>query len=394
MPLDVAMSNGRIDETGRDLPPIGDDVVEDCSGLVVLAAPVEPHAHLDKALSGFRAPNPLGDLDGAIAAWHAHWPSLTHDDLVARAGAAVERMVLHGTTTIRTHVDVGAGVGLNAVEALIDVRDVMRARGLADLQIVGLVSVPMTGVEGAAQRDLLAAALDLGIDAVGGAPYRDPSPIEALTMLVDAADRHGLPLDVHTDETLHPSVLTVVELADLAAARGMGGRVTASHCVSLGVQPAAVQEKVAARLAEVGVAVVALPQTNLYLQSRAVTTSPARGLTAVRALLDAGATVAAGADNVRDPFCSMGRLDALETAALMVMAAHLTPADAWSTVTDGARAALGLPVVSISPGSAAEVLAVEGHSLADAIAAGGEARLVVHGGRVVARTTVDRRLLA
>ena len=112
----------------------------------------------------------------------------------------------------------------------------------------------------------------------------------------------------------------------------------------------------------------------------------------MRALLDAGATVAAGADNVRDPFCSMGRLDALETAALMVMAAHLTPADAWATVTDGARAALGLPAVSLLPGSPAEVLAVEGTSLTDAIAAAGERRVVIHDGRVVARTAVSRQL--
>jgi cytosine deaminase len=116
-------------------------------------------------------------------------------------------------------------------------------------------------------------------------------------------------------------------------------------------------------------------------------------LPAVRALLDAGVAVAGGADNVRDPFCSMGRLDALETAALLVMAAHLTPADAWTAVTDGARAALGLPAVSIAPGSPAEILAVEGASLSDAIAGAGQGRIVVHAGRVVGRTFVSRNLV-
>ena len=44
-----------------------------------------------------------------------------------------------------------------------------------------------------------------------------------------------------------------------------------------------------------------------------------RGLTAVRALLDAGVVVAAGADNLQDPFNPLGRACPFETAALMVL---------------------------------------------------------------------------
>jgi cytosine deaminase len=111
-------------------------------------------------------------------------------------------------------------------------------------------------------------------------------------------------------------------------------------------------------------------------------------------LLDAGVVVAAGADNVRDPFCSMGRLDALETAALMVMTAHLTPAEAWEACTTAARRVLGLPAVAVAVGSPAELLIVEGASLADAMAGAGERRIVIHQGRVVATTQVERRLHA
>ena len=38
--------------------------------------------------------------------------------------------------------------------------------------------------------------------------------------------------------------------------------------------------------------------------------------------------VAAGADNIRDPFNPLGRTDPLETASLLAAAAHLTPAQA------------------------------------------------------------------
>jgi cytosine/creatinine deaminase len=272
------------------------------------------------------------------------------------------------------------------------VRADVAARGLADLQLVALVAAPLTGDAGREHRRLLDQALDLGVDVVGGAPYRDPDPEQCTRLALDAARRFGAAVDLHSDETLDPAVLDVRHLARLAGAEGIDGTVTASHCVSLGVQPESVQAAVAAELADAGVAVVALPQTNLYLQGRSQRVAPPRALTAVRSLLDAGVTLAAGADNVRDPFCAMGRLDALETAALLVMTAHLTPEEAWQACTSGARAALGLPPVTVAAGSLAELLAVEGASLADAMAGAGERRIVVHRGRVVARTEVDRRL--
>jgi cytosine deaminase len=390
----VDPASGTITSTGPALSPEGFAEVVDCSGMVVLAAPVEPHAHLDKALSGLRAPNPAGDLEGAITAWHAYWPQLTHEDIVARATAAVEAMVLRGTTAVRTHVDVGAPLGLRAVRALLAVRDDIHARGLADLQLVALVSIPLSGSEGAEHRRLLDEALALGVDAAGAAPHRDSDSVEATRLAFDAAERYQVAVDLHTDETLDASALGVRDLARMADDRGLGGTVTASHCVSLGVQEPAVQAMIAAELAAAGVAVVALPQTNLYLQSRGHPVAPPRGLTAVRALLDAGVTVAAGADNVRDPFCAIGRLDALETAALLVMTAHLNPQDAWEACTTAGRKVLGQPPVAVAAGSPAELLAVEGASLADAIAGASERRIVVHRGRVVASTQVQRQLFA
>jgi cytosine deaminase len=102
--------------------------------------------------------------------------------------------------------------------------------------------------------------------------------------------------------------------------------------------------------------------------------------------------VAAGADNVRDPFNCVGRSDALETSALLIMAAHLTPAEAWAAVAGDARRAMGLPAGALEPAAPAEILAVAGTSLADAIARASEHRYVIHHGRCVARTEVHSEL--
>jgi cytosine deaminase len=386
-------ATGTIVAAGRALAPQPGDEAIDCTGLVLLPAPAEPHAHLDKALTAEVVPNDAGDLEGAVVAWHAHWPTLTEDDIAARARRAAEELVAHGTTAIRSHVDVGVGVGLKAVRPVIALRDELRAQGLADVQVVALVSNPRTPEEDAQLRRLRAEAMELGCDVVGGCPHLHHDPIACTRDAFATAEQLGKPIDLHTDETLRPEALYLPEFVRLVAESGFAHGATASHCCSLGVQGAQVQAEVARACAAAGVAVVTLPQTNLFLQSRGIVTAPPRGLTAVRALLDAGAIVAAGADNVRDPFNGVGRSDALETASLLIIAAHLTPVEAWHAVSNGARRAMGLPEVTLRAGSPAEVLAVRGLSLADAIARGSEHRIVVHAGRCVSKTEVASSLL-
>jgi cytosine deaminase len=136
------------------------------------------------------------------------------------------------------------------------------------------------------------------------------------------------------------------------------------------------------------IGIIANPITNLYLQGWEHEHSAPRGLTSARALLDAGARFAAGADNVRDPFNPVGRSDALETASLLVTAAHLTLDEAYAAVSTGARDVMGLPVAGAFPGAAAEFLAVRAASLAEAIADASPERYVIHRGSLVAQSTL------
>jgi cytosine/creatinine deaminase len=360
----------------------------DLSGYLVLSAPAEPHAHLDKALTSHIVANPTGDLAGAIEGWVAYFPTLTVDAMAERAEQAALELVASGVTAVRTHVNVHEGIDLKAVEALLHVK--ARIGHLIDIQIVSLTGW-VTGPHGPANSALLRASLDLDPSIiVGGCPHLDIEPLAASDIALDLAGENGRMLDLHTDETLDVSHLELRYLAERVKATGFTGHVAASHCVSLGMAPPEVQAAVAAEVGAAGVAVITLPQTNLFLQARGIAVGPPRGLTAIRPLLNAGATVGAGADNVRDPFNSMGRSDPFETAALLVMAGHLLPEEAWSLVTDGARRSMGLQPVTVSDGSAAELIAVRGASIGDAMAKADQERIVWHHGRVVARTTVTR----
>lgn len=393
--VDVHIAAGRIvavTETGSTSRPGA--VHHHLERRLLLPAMAEPHAHLDKALVAATTRNETGDLYGAMEAMERAMVAgrFTRDDLVGRASTALEMLVGHGVTAVRTHVNVGAGIGASLVEAIADVR--VGFAGLIDVEIVSLTHTPLTGADGAQNRAALVAALSAGADMVGACPHLDGDPVGCIAVVFDAAEDAGVAVDLHTDETLDPGMLTLRDTARVVQERGFARRVAASHCVSLAMQPIEVQRGVAAEVAAAGIAVITLPQTNLYLQGRGVETAMPRGLAPIDVLRDAGVLVAAGGDNVQDPFNPIGRGDPLETAALLVLAGHQLPEVAYRMVSNDVRGVMGAQRVEMRVGDPADLVAMRVGSEREAIATASRDRLVFKAGRLVAssmsQTTIHR----
>ncbi|MDG4663722.1 cytosine deaminase [Mycobacterium sp. 236(2023)] len=350
----------------------------DLRDFVLTAAAAEPHAHLDKALSYSELKPPIGDLHDAITAWRAGSVQLDEHSFLRRALATTESMLRNGITAIATHVDVlGDDDPLRAVRALAEVRHGLR--GLVDLQLVVLATPATPGA-------LIEAALDAGADLVGGAPHIADDPVAEVTKLLDIAEKHGVGADLHIDEFLDGDHLTIEAYADRVADWPAGRIRRAGHCSRLSTLPPEDLHRVAGALARASVSVIALPITNLYLQGRHGPSAGRRGITTIDVLRDAGVLVAAGADNVRDPFNPVGRTDPLETASLLVTAAHQTPSAAMQLVTDAARTAIGLEPAGPQVGARADFLAVRGDDLVETIATAPSDRVVIVNGTPVART--------
>ncbi len=363
---DVRLRAGFIVEVGAGLATASGDEVIDLDGYLLLPSPVEPHAHLDKAFLADTISNPTGDLIGAIEAMEAAARSFSVADTTRRAVQAIELMAANGYTAIRTHVDVTEATGLQPMEAVLAAR--VATAHLVDVEIVALCGHPVLGVEGAAHRSLLADAMEMGADLVGGCPHLEPGSVdEATAYLLQAATDRETGVDLHTDETLDAGVLGLADLARHVLA-GFVHPATASHCVSLSMLPEARQRDVAEQVAAAGIGIVALPQTNLYLQGRDHAQATPRGITAIAALRAAGVAVAAGQDNLQDPFNPLGRGCPLDIAALMVLASHLSPDDAYRTVSEEARRVVGREAVSLTVGSPADLLAVRADTIRQALA--------------------------
>jgi cytosine deaminase len=386
--VDLVIDDGAITSLSPagSVPP-GGPGSHDLGCRLVLPAMAEPHAHIDKALTADVVPNPRGDLAGAIDAWISASLAgqFTHEDMVARATAALERLLVSGTTAVRTHVNVGGGIGASYVVA---VKEAVAAfDGLMDIQIVALTHQPITGRDGAENRKALLQAVEVGVDLVGGCPHLDPDPAGLIANAIAVATDAGIGIDLHVDETLDRSMLTLPLYARAIEESGFAHSASAGHCVSLSMQSLNVQQAVAAQVAAAGISIIPLPQTNLFLQGWDHPVGMPRGVTPIDVLRQAGVLVAAGADNVQDPFNPVGRSDALETAALLIMAAHQLPDVALELVTNAPRQVLGLPRVDFAPGDPADLVAIAAPTVRGAIADAPRDRLVFRRGRLVARST-------
>lgn len=347
----------------------------DLRGFVLLPAPADAHAHVDKSRTWEVAKAPHGDLPQAVAAYHAFSHSETEADIAARARATLLEMLQWGTTAVRTHVNLRHGDDpLRGVRALLRVRE-----ELSELMDIELVSLPDDTTSDAVIED----AFSAGVDLIGGAPHLAPSPSDELERLIAIAERIGAGIDLHTDEALtgEPTIAAFARRV-----RDWDRNVSAGHCVRLGTLAHDDLGPIIGDIVESDIGIIALPITNLYLQGWDHPVSTPRGLTALRPLIDAGVRLGAGADNVRDPFNPLGRCDALETVALLVTAGHLTIDEAYALASDGSRAVMRLPVAGAFPGGAAEFLAIRGGSLDEVVATAHPERRTIHRGALVAST--------
>lgn len=380
-PVSVRIEGDLVTEIGAGLVARNGELVIDGNGGLLTESLVETHAHLDKAYLAELIPNPTGDLMGAITAMIANRHVMTVENTIERAERAVRTMVRHGVTRIRTHADVTEENGLTSVEALLEVR--RRTVDIVDLEIVALLGWPVSGSRGEAHRRLAREAVGMGVDLVGGCPHLDDDAVMANAELVNLAGELGVPLDLHADEHTDAHRTSLQNLAERVISTGFEHGVTASHCVSLGMQDVDTQRATAEKLSEAGIGVVALPHTNLFLQGRDMQSAMPRGLTAVKHLRDAGVRVAAGSDNLQDPFNPIGRGDPLEAAGLMILTAHLLPEEAFASVSTVAREVVGARAAGPSVGAVADLMLTAVASVREMIAVGGPRSFVMRRGVVV-----------
>jgi cytosine/creatinine deaminase len=379
--VDIATRDGRIAEVG----PVADRPagrVIDCEDRAVTPGLVDAHIHLDKALLDDRAPSVEGTLDEAIRVTGEAKRRFTVEDIRTRARRVLDMAVAHGTTAMRTHVEVDPIIELKALEAILPLK--REYRPALDLQLCafaqeGILQAPGTEV-------LLARALTEGADLIGGCPYNDTDARAHTDIVFKLARDFGVDADFHVDFSDEPRHLHVEYIAEQTIRHGWQGRVAVGHLTELAALPPAEQDRVIAVIRAAGLGVIMLPATDLYLMGRHDVGPVRRGLAPARRLLAAGVPVAASSNNVRNAFTPVGSADPALMGFLVTVGCHMgTPSDlrdALAMLTRHPATILRLDEYGLDVGCRADLVVWETDRAENTVATVAARRLVVKRGRV------------
>ena len=394
--VDLHAEDGRWTRIGAALEADAFDVL-DVEGRLVTPPLVDCHLHLDASLTAGRPRwNESGTLIEGIHVWGELKPSLTVEDVVARAREIVKWSVAQGTLFIRAHADV-SGDNDAMVRGLLQVRD-----EVAELCTIQVTAFPQDGVyarDGDEQR--LEHAIKLGVDCVGGIPHYEPTSELGLLevhRVFELARRYSRRVDVHCDETDDPSSRFLEVMADDTVKHGLGGRVTASHCTAMGSYEPYYSSKLHGFLRRAGINVVVNPFANSLIQGRLDVYPKRRGFAQLKELLAAGINVSLGNDVIMDPWYLLGRADMVEAASL---ALHFTYMSGLEEIPEMLRCAtergartLGVEdEYGLEEGKPADLVVYDAPNALEVLRLHPSRRWVIRRGRVVAETTPARTTL-
>lgn len=376
--VEIAVSGAKIvavASTAQSYDSVGK--IHDLGRRLVLPGLVEGHIHLDKCFVGddWKPHRPCTAGFSVRERVRFEKEALASARPIAeRAAALIDLCVSHGTTQMRSHVDVDAEVGLRHFEPIVAARDAHREK-----VSVQIVAFPQSGIlTSPGTADLLEEAVRAGADLVGGL---DPAGHDGdvaghLDVVFGIAERHGVGIDIHLHDSGMQGISEIEEIARRTKATGLGGKVTISHAYALGEVSSDAVRRTAQRLAEAGVAIL--------------TTAPgARAFPPVLLLRDAGVNVFSGNDNIRDSWWPYGDGDLLERAMLVGYRSGFNTdeqlAVALEMVTANAARALGLAGYGLTVGGAADFIVLDARHVQEAVVARPKPRDVYKNGRLVAR---------
>lgn len=315
--VDIGVEGGRIAALGPALAAEGQE--HDAAGGLVCAGLIETHIHLDKSRLIERCPPEETREINPVKSVAPMKKNFTVDDVRSRAARTLEECILHGTTRMRTQVEVDPGIGMRGFDAVLSL--VADYKWAIDIQICVFPQEGLTNYPGT--DDLLVEGLKGGAKVIGGAPRYDSDGAAQINRIFELACEFDVDIDIHLDVGPSADHLHVHQVCDLTERYRRGGRVVVGHMAKLSTMPPEPLAAVARRMADTGVAVTVLPATDLYLMGRDQDHNVRRGVADANRLVAHGVNCSLSTNNVLNPAtpygdCSLVRMANLHANVLQV----------------------------------------------------------------------------
>src|SRR5947209_5687609 len=254
----------------------------DAAGNLVMPTYVNGHIHLDKChLQERMLPNKTYSFAECLELTWKHKAQYTVEDILERAGRAIEEGILNGTTVFRAFADVDSIAKLRSVEGLLALREHWR-----DAVHIEVVAFPQEGIiRDAGTCELMEEAMRMGADVVGGLPWFEMLDEDARThidLCFELAKRYNKDIHMLVDDTENPMSRSLEYLAVKTMREGYQGRVSASHCGALAAYNEVHAHKVMDLLKQANISISSNPHISLVVQGRYDQEPIRRGITRVR----------------------------------------------------------------------------------------------------------------
>jgi cytosine deaminase len=365
-PLDIGVERGRIVAIERGLA--ADAEVYDARGYLACPGLIETHIHLDKSRIIDRCvPQERSQLSPVKGVTPLK-KSMSVEDVRARAERTLEECIKHGTTRMRTQVEVDPGIGMRGFEGVQSL--IADYRWAIDIEICvfpqeGLISYPGT-------EELLIEGLKRGAQVVGGAPRYDSDQAGQIHRIFELAREFDVDIDMHLDVGPTPDALNIHLVRELTEKYRRGGRVVVGHMAKLSLMPPDEVAALARSLADTGVAVTVLPATDLFLMGRNRDHSVVRGVADANLLLKHGVDCSLSSNNILNPATPYGDCSLVRMANLYANVLQIDRPgelrECFGMLTDISARLLNLKDYGFAVGHPADVVVVGAQEPEQAIA--------------------------
>lgn len=362
--------------------PEGVTVVEGRNRILVPSFS-DVHVHLDSTRIGL----PFREHTGGPGVWtmmmndRLNWRT-AEVPLQDRVNHTLGRMIARGTTRVRSYAQVDVDCRLERFDAVAAAKE-----KFADQASVDIIAFPQAGLlleEGTVE--LMEEALKAGANVMGGIDpcSLDRDPAKHLDIVFGLAEKYQVPIDIHLHEPGELGVFSTDLVLERTRALGMQGKVTMSHAYQLGSVNEATTRRLIDSFAELDVSLASVAPA-------------ASGQLPIPLLTEAGVRLGLGEDGQRDYWSPYGNTDMLDRTWQLAFTHGFRKDEliehclAIATVGGASildPAAARLKDTSHRPGvdvgDPAELLLVDGETVASTVMDRGKDRTVIHAGKVVA----------
>jgi cytosine deaminase len=339
----------------------------DAKGCLACAGLVETHIHLDKSRIIDRcAPQPRRTLSPVTSVAPIKH-TMTVEDTYQRAERTLQECIVHGTTRMRTQVEVDPGIGMrgfDAIESLLSAYKWAIDIEMCVFPQEGLTNRPGTD-------ELLVESLKRGARVIGGAPRYDTNGPAQIERIFELAREYDADIDIHLDVGPTPEGMYVHQVRELTEKYRRGGRVVVGHMAKLSLLPPDEVAKIAKALADAGVAVTVLPATDLFLMGRDQDHSVRRGVADANLLGEHGVNCSLSSNNILNPATPYGDCSLIRMANLYANVVQLDRpaqlAECFQMLTERSARLLNLEDYGLKVGNPADVVILNAKSPVQAI---------------------------